>query len=65
MEITAEETVQQRIARLRAEVAEISRLNEEYFRIGHSWPVQQTHAERRQRLEQIVAELKILANGKH
>jgi len=59
--MVAEETIQQRIGRLRAEIAEISRMNEEYLRISHTWPVQETHTERRQRLEQIVAELKVLA----
>lgn len=64
MEIAAERTIQQRITRLRAEIAEILRLNAEYLRISHTLPVKQTHTECRQRLEEIVAELNVLANGK-
>jgi hypothetical protein len=58
----AKETIQRRIRRLRAEIIELSRLNEEYLRISHTMQVEQSHRERRTRLEQIVAELKALAD---
>jgi hypothetical protein len=57
----ATEPMQQRIARLRSEVIEICRLNREYPHITHTREVAQRHRARRQRLEQIVAELRILS----
>ena len=59
------ETIQQRIARLRTEINEISRLNEEYLHLSHTLPVQETHRERRTGLEQIVEELKTLSSRLH
>jgi len=57
----AEEPIRQHIVRLRAEVIEISRRNKEYLHSRHPLAAVQRHKERRKRLEQIVAELRILS----
>jgi hypothetical protein len=62
MLLATEQSIRQRINMLRAEIAEISRLNEEYPHISHTLPARETHTERRNRLEQIVVELKSLSN---
>ena len=53
----------ERIKKLRAELAEISRLNEEYRHISHTIAMKEAHSSRRNRLEQIVLELKTLGGA--
>lgn len=62
MLLATEQSIRQRVNLLRAEIAEISRLNEEYAHISHTMPARENHIERRNRLQQIVAELKSLSN---
>jgi hypothetical protein len=62
MSVATEQSIRERVNLLRAEIAEISRLNEEYRHISHTLPTQETPTERRNRLEQIVAELNSLSN---
>jgi hypothetical protein len=62
MLLATEQSIRQRINMLRAEITEISRLNEEYPYISHSMLARENHIERRNRLQQIVAELKSLSN---
>jgi hypothetical protein len=62
MSVATEQSIRERVNLLRAEIAEISRLNEEYRHISHTLPTQETHTERRNRLERIVAELNSLSN---
>jgi len=59
--VASEQSIRQRVNLLREEIAEISRLNEEYFHITHTQAAQNTHRERRDRLEQILIELKSLS----
>jgi len=56
-----EPKIKERVNKLRAELAEISRLNEEYRHISHTVPMKEAHSARRSRLEQIVLELKALS----
>jgi hypothetical protein len=62
MFLATEQSIRQRVNTLRAEIAEISRLNEEYPHISHTLPARENHTERRNRLQQIVAELNSLSN---
>jgi hypothetical protein len=59
------DTMRQRVLHLRAEIAEISRLNDEYRYISHSQLMEKSHAERMQRLEEILAELKTLSGSRN
>jgi len=59
--VALEQTIRRRVNLLREEIAEISRLNEEYSHIIHTQAAQQTHRERRDRLEGILIELKSLS----
>jgi hypothetical protein len=61
MLLATEQSIRQRVNMLRAEIADISRLNEEYPHISHTLPVRKIHTERLDRLEQIVMELKSLS----
>jgi len=61
MLLASVETIRERVHDLRVEIAEISRLNDEYPHIGHSLQVEQSYAERMERLEEILAELKALS----
>jgi hypothetical protein len=61
MLLATEQSIRQRVNTLRAEIAEISRLNEEYLHISHTMPAREGHTERRNRLQQIGAELKSLS----
>ena len=58
-----EQTIRERVTKLRAELIEISRLNEEYLHISHTLQVKEAHTERRNRLEQIVMELRSLSSS--
>ena len=55
-----EPTIRERVNKLRAEIVEISRLNEEYLHISHPRKVEESHKKRRKRLKEIVMELKSL-----
>jgi len=57
-----EQTIRERVTKLRAELIEISRLNQEYLHISHTLQVKEAHTERRDRLEQIVMELRSLSS---
>jgi len=61
MLLASADTIRERVYQLRAEIVEISRFNEEYRHIGHSQQTEQWHAERMQRLEETLAELKALS----
>ena len=65
MLLAGAETIRERVYHLRAEIAEISRLNEEYLHISHTQLVAASHTERRARLEEIVAELKTLSGTRN
>jgi len=54
-------SIRKRVNLLREEIAEISRLNQEYSHIIHTQAARQTHRERRDRLERILIELKSLS----
>ena len=55
-----DQTIRARVNKLRAEIAEVSRLNEEYLHINHTLQVKEAQTERRNPLEQIVTELSAL-----
>jgi hypothetical protein len=50
-----EPKIRERVNKVRAELAEISRLNEEYRHISHTVPMKEAHSARRSRLELINA----------
>jgi hypothetical protein len=64
MLLNGREAILNRVQLLKTEISDIQRLNEQYSQQRRTLPAQQNHAQRRDRLEQIVEELRALTNRK-